>query len=145
MVNIRPFASADEEAIVALWEESGLTRPWNDPLKDVQRKTKTQPEMFLVAEADHGAVVGSAVVGYDGHRGWIYYLAVAKSHRATGLGKSLVQRAESMLAALDCPKVQLQVRPENTQVIAFYEGLGYSTYEAINLGKRLEDDEKAMS
>jgi len=81
------------------------------------------------------------MVGYDGHRGWIHYLAVAASQRGTGLGKALVGEAEAMLAALGCPKVQLQVRPDNTDVIAFYESLGYATYEAVSVGKRLESDE----
>jgi ribosomal protein S18 acetylase RimI-like enzyme len=97
--------------------------------------------MFLIAEDDEGHVVGSALAGYDGHRGWIHYLAVAASHRGTGLGTELVRRAESMLAALGCPKVQLQVRPENAGVIEFYERLGYATYQAVSMGKRLESDE----
>lgn len=145
MAHIRSFTVADTDAVVALWKEAGLTRPWNDPVKDIRRKTTTQPEMFLVAEDGADQVVGTAMIGYDGHRGWIHYLAVARSHRGTGLGKELVRRAESMLAALGCPKVQLQVRPDNTGVIAFYESLGYSAYEAVNMGKRLEDDEKAAS
>lgn len=140
MVQIRAFAEADTEAVVALWQEAGLVRPWNDPHRDIQRKTTTQPEMFLVAD-DADSVVGTAMVGYDGHRGWIHYLAVAASQRGTGLGKALVGEAEAMLAALGCPKVQLQVRPDNTDVIAFYESLGYATYEAVSMGKRLESDE----
>lgn len=145
MAHIRSFTVADTDAVVALWKEAGLTRPWNDPVKDIRRKTTTQPEMFLVAEDGADQVVGTAMIGYDGHPGWIHYLAVAGSHRGTGLGKDLVRRAESMLAALGCPKVQLQVRPDNTGVIAFYESIGYSAYEAVNMGKRLEDDEKAAS
>ena len=140
MVQIRAFAEADTEAVVALWQEARLVRPWNDPYRDIQRKTTTQPEMFLVAD-DADSVVGTAMVGYDGHRGWIHYLAVATSQRGTGLGKALVGEAEAMLAALGCPKVQLQVRPDNTDVIAFYESLGYATYEAVGMGKRLESDE----
>lgn len=141
MVHIRTFTAVDSDAVVALWTDAGLTRPWNDPVKDIWRKTTTQPEMFLIAENDEGHVVGSAVAGYDGHRGWIHYLAVAASHRGTGLGAELVRRAESMLVELGCPKVQLQVRPENTGVIEFYEKLGYATYQAVSMGKRLESDE----
>lgn len=141
MAHIRTFTAGDSDAVVALWTDAGLTRPWNDPVKDIWRKTTTQPEMFLIAEDDEGHVVGSALAGYDGHRGWIHYLAVAASHRGTGLGTELVRRAESMLAALGCPKVQLQVRPENTGVIEFYEKLGYEPYQAVSMGKRLESDE----
>ena len=140
MVQIRAFTETDTEAVVSLWQEARLTRPWNDPYRDIRRKTTTQPELFLVAD-DDGSVVGTAMVGYDGHRGWIHYLAVAASQRGTGLGRALVGEAESMLAALGCAKVQLQVRPDNTDVLAFYERLGYETYEAVSMGERLESDE----
>jgi ribosomal protein S18 acetylase RimI-like enzyme len=140
MVQIRAFTETDTEAVVALWQEARLTRPWNDPHRDIQRKATTQPELFLVAD-DDGSVVGTAMVGYDGHRGWIHYLAVAASERGTGLGRALVGEAETMLAALGCAKVQLQVRPDNTDVMAFYESLGYEAYEAVSMGKRLESDE----
>ena len=137
---IRQFADSDTDVVIELWHEAGLTRPWNDPLADIRRKQATQPELFFVAEED-GAVVGSVMCGYDGHRGWIYYLAVAKDRRSTGIGGALIGRAESALLAMGCPKVQLQVRPENTAVVAFYEHLGYAPFEAINLGKRLIPDE----
>jgi ribosomal protein S18 acetylase RimI-like enzyme len=140
MVQIRAFTETDAEAVVALWQEARLTRPWNDPHRDIRRKATTQPELFLVAD-DDGSVVGTAMVGYDGHRGWIHYLAVAASERGTGLGRALVGEAETMLAALGCAKVQLQVRPDNTDVMAFYESLGYEAYEAVSMGKRLESDE----
>jgi ribosomal protein S18 acetylase RimI-like enzyme len=140
MVQIRAFTETDTEAVVTLWQEARLTRPWNDPYRDIQRKATTQPELFLVAD-DDGSVVGTAMVGYDGHRGWIHYLAVAASERGTGLGRALVGEAETMLAALGCAKVQLQVRPDNTDVMAFYESLGYEAYEAVSMGKRLESDE----
>jgi ribosomal protein S18 acetylase RimI-like enzyme len=145
LIHIRPFAAADTDAVVALWKEAGLTRPWNNPLRDIQRKSTTQPDLFLIADDGDGRVIGSAMVGYDGHRGWIHYLAVAATHRGTGLGKQLVRRAEAVLSDLGCPKVQLQVRSDNAGVISFYESLGYETYEAVSMGKRLESDDQPTS
>lgn len=133
MTHIRPFTTADSDAVVALWTDTGRTRPWNDPVKDIHRKTTTQPEMFLVAEDNEGQVVGSAVAGYDGRRGWIHYLAVAASHRGTGLGKELVRRVHACRPGL--PQVQLQVRPDDAGVIGFYESLGYATYQAVSHGE----------
>ncbi|MER5478776.1 GNAT family acetyltransferase [Streptomyces sp. NPDC002734] len=138
-MTIRPFEDPDTDAVVALWEAAGLTRPWNSPWADVRRKQTVQPEMFFVAE-DDGRIVGTVMAGYDGHRGWINYLAVSDDRRGTGLGRSLVERAEAALTALGCPKVQLQVRLDNIGVIDFYERLGYAPYEAISLGKRLIND-----
>jgi ribosomal protein S18 acetylase RimI-like enzyme len=138
-MEIRPFVESDEESVVALWNEAGLTRPWNDPRKDIRRKSEVQPSLFLVAE-DEGAVVGSIMAGYDGHRGWINYLAVSDSRRGSGAGRILVEHAEEGLAALGCAKIQLQVRPDNKDVVHFYEHLGYEPYEAINMGKRLVVD-----
>lgn len=136
---IRPFTHADESMVVALWVEAGLTRPWNDPAKDIQRKSRVQPNLFLVAEED-SIIVGTIMAGYDGHRGWINYLAVTSHSRGSGVGRKLVERAELGLAELGCPKVQLQIRPENADVAGFYQHLGYEPYDAIDLGKRLEND-----
>lgn len=136
---LRPARESDTEAVVALWDQAGLTRPWNDPRKDIRRKLAVQPELFVLAERS-GAVVGSVLAGYDGHRGWLHYLAVAGSERGTGLGRRLVEHAEAALAALGCPKVQLQVRPDNTDVVGFYERLGYAPYDVVDLGKRLSED-----
>ncbi|MEV4049840.1 GNAT family acetyltransferase [Amycolatopsis sp. NPDC049688] len=136
---IRAFEKQDTGAVVELWTQAGLTRPWNDPLADVRRKQAVQPEMFFVAE--HGGhVVGTVMAGYDGHRGWIHYLAVSAHHRGTGLGRALVEEAEAALRTLCCPKVQLQIRPGNSGVIGVYEHLGYTPYEAFNMGKRLVVD-----
>ncbi|WP_328609855.1 GNAT family acetyltransferase [Amycolatopsis sp. NBC_00345] len=143
-MKIRSFSETDAEAVVALWTEAGLTRPWNDAGADVRRKQAMQPEMFFVAE-DDGRVAGVVMAGYDGHRGWIHYLAVSDDYRGTGLGRTLVEHAETALDALGCPKVQLQVRPDNTSVIEFYRHLGYTTYEAINMGKRLVVDGPAAT
>ncbi|SIT77580.1 GNAT family acetyltransferase [Microbacterium sp. RU33B] len=136
---IRTFSIGDTEAVVALWHAAGLTRPWNDPHRDIERKLAVQPELFLVAEAD-GGVVGSVMAGYDGHRGWLYYLAADPDHRGRGIGRALVAEAEARLLALGCPKVQLMVRPDNAAARGFYEALGYETFETWNTGKRLIPD-----
>lgn len=138
-MQIRSFVPSDSAAVIALWEEAGLTRPWNDPAKDIERKLSTQPELFLVAEGE-GIVVGTAMVGYDGHRGWVHYLAVAPSLQGTGLGRELMAEAERLLIELGCPKINLMVRTGNDRVIGFYEALGYGTDEVALLSKRLIPD-----
>ncbi|WP_295827268.1 GNAT family acetyltransferase [uncultured Microbacterium sp.] len=135
-VQIRPFTLDDEDAVVALWEQAGLTRPWNDPRADIRRKLTVQPELFLVA-FDADLVVGSVMAGYDGHRGWLYYLATAASHRGQGIGRALVAEAERLLEALGCPKVQLMVRPDNTGARGFYDELGYEPFDTWATGRRL--------
>lgn len=135
-VGIRAFALDDEDAVVALWEESGLTRPWNDPRADIRRKLTVQPELFLVA-VEGERVVGSVMAGYDGHRGWLYYLATAASHRGQGIGRRLVAEAERLLEAMGCPKVQLMVRPDNTGARGFYDELGYEPFDTWATGRRL--------
>jgi ribosomal protein S18 acetylase RimI-like enzyme len=138
-VHLRPFADADEPAVVALWEAAGLTRPWNDPHRDIARKKQVQRELFLVAvEGDE--VVGTAMGGYDGHRGWVYYLAVAPDRRGTGLGRALMSEVEAQLLVLGCPKVNVQIRSGNEAVAAFYDRLGYAPDGATGYGKRLIPD-----
>lgn len=137
---IRPFELADEEALIDLWRRCDLTRPWNDPHEDIRRKLAVQPELLLVAVEDD-RLVGSVMIGYEGHRGWINYLAVAPELRRRGLGRALMAEAERRLLALGCPKVNLQVRAGNESVVAFYERLGYSVDGTVSLGKRLIVDE----
>lgn len=139
-MHIRPFHPDDTEAVVSLWQICGLTRPWNDPYRDIQRKLTEQPELFLVGEVD-GTLMASAMIGNDGHRGWLYYLAVAPEHRRRGHARRLVETAERLLIERGCPKLHLMVRRENTAVTEFYVALGYAEVEAITLGKRLIDDE----
>jgi ribosomal protein S18 acetylase RimI-like enzyme len=138
-VSVRPFADTDEDAVVSLWRAAGLTRPWNDPHRDIARKKRVQRELFLVAE-DDGALVGTAMAGYDGHRGWVYYLAVAPGRQGRGLGTLLMREAEDQLLALGCPKVNVQVRSGNEPVAAFYGRLGYTPDGATGLGRRLIPD-----
>jgi ribosomal protein S18 acetylase RimI-like enzyme len=137
---IRPFRTGDEAQVVALWHACGLTRPWNDPHRDIERKLAVQPELFLVGELE-GGVVATAMAGYEGHRGWVNYLAVAAEHRRSGLGARLMQEVEQRLLALGCPKVNLQVRSTNAEVLAFYRALGYAQDDVVGMGKRLIADE----
>ncbi len=138
-IEIRSFALSDTESVVALWQECGLTRPWNNPYQDIRRKLTVQPELFLVA-AEGADVLGTAMAGYDGHRGWLYYLATTPARRGQGIGRLLVERAEDLLRQMGCPKVQLMVRPENGGVHDFYASLGYEPFETWNTGKRLIAD-----
>ena len=137
---IRAFGKGDEDTVVALWQECGLTRPWNDPRRDIARKLTVQPELFLVGELD-GKIIASVMAGYEGHRGWVNYLAVAPEHRRQGFGRVLMQEAEERLLALGCPKLNIQVRNSNAEGLGFYRGIGYVQDEAISLGKRLIPDE----
>ncbi|MDO5693937.1 MAG: GNAT family acetyltransferase [Pseudomonadota bacterium] len=138
-MNLRAYQPHDEAAVIALWQACGLTRPWNDPRKDIARKLTMQPELFLVIE-DAGQIVASAMFGYEGHRGWVNYLAVAPSHQRRGLARRLMAEGESRLATLGCPKLSLQVRATNTDALAFYQHLGYGRDEVVCFGKRLIAD-----
>ncbi len=137
-MTIRPYRSADEHEVLALWQECGLLG-WSDPRKDIARKQRVNPEWFLVGERA-GQVVATCMVGYEGHRGWINFLAVAPSRQRGGHGRALMAEAERILRAAGCAKINLQVRTKNTQVIAFYEKLGFAVDEVVSLGKRLERD-----
>ena len=135
-MKIRAYAASDEQAVLALWQACGLTRPWNDPRRDIARKLTEQPELFLVGTHE-GALVSTAMVGFDGHRGWVYYLAVAPGYRGQSYGRMLMQEAERLLLERACPKLNLQVRSSNTEAIEFYRKLGYVRDEVVSLGKRL--------
>lgn len=135
-VEIRPFLHPDTAAVVALWQAAGLTRPWNDPYQDIRRKLQVQPELFLVA-VDGATLVGTVMAGYDGHRGWLYYLASDPERRGQGIARRLVAEAEERLEQMGCPKVQLMVRPDNGVAHGFYDALGYEPFEVWATGKRL--------
>jgi ribosomal protein S18 acetylase RimI-like enzyme len=137
MMQIRPFRAGDEEQVVALWRRCGLVRPWNDPRKDIAAKLREQPELFLVGTVGD-EVVASAMAGYDGHRGWINYVAVAPERRGAGHGRAIMEHAERLLRERGCPKVCLQIRRENAEVAAFYAGQGYREDDVISMGKRLD-------
>ncbi len=139
-MNIRLFQPADEAAVITLWEACDLLRPWNDPHKDIARKLQVQPELFLVGLEDE-KIVGTVMAGYEGHRGWVNYLAVSLEQRGRGWGRQLMDEAETRLHALGCPKINLQVRSGNAGVRQFYESIGYTLDEVVSFGKRLEADE----
>src|SRR5262245_49661771 len=137
-MEIRAFRPEDEEAVIALWRRCDLVRPWNDPSKDIARKAHVQPELFLVGiEAQH--VIATVMAGYEGHRGWINYLAVAPEHQRRGYGRAMMQAAERGLRGLGCPKINLQIRRGNEDVVAFYAAIGYAEDDLISMGKRLTD------
>ena len=135
-MHIRPFQPHDETAVIALWQRSGLVVPRNDPARDIALKRAWQPDLFLVGEED-GRVVASVMAGYEGHRGWINYLAVDPDARRRGLGRLMLSEAEEALRALGCPKINLQVRTSNDAVRAFYQRVGYAVDDVISFGKRL--------
>ena len=136
---IRPFHPSDETAIIALWRACGLTRPWNDPRKDIARKLTVQSNLFLVGEVE-GAIVATLMGGYDGHRGWINYLAVSPAHQRRSYATALMRAVERKLLEMGCPKINLLIRSDNVAVKAFYDSLGFQEDAVISLGKRLIPD-----
>jgi ribosomal protein S18 acetylase RimI-like enzyme len=126
--------------VIALWERCDLLRSWNDPKKDIRRKLAVQPELFIVG-CSKEEIVATAMAGYEGHRGWVNYLAVAPEHQGKGFGRAIMAEAEKLLAELGCPKVNVQVRGTNASAIAFYERIGYRVEDVAGLGKRLEHDD----
>lgn len=138
-MNIRPFHPQEEAEVIALWEACGLTRPWNDPRKDIARKLAEQPELFLVGEED-GRLVAAAMCGYEGHRGSVNYLGVLPGERGKGHGRAMMEHIQALLLGRGCPKINLLVRTSNRQVLDFYRELGYAQDEAVSLSLRLIPD-----
>lgn len=140
-MNIRPYEPSDEEAVVDLWKRCGLLKPWNDPYKDIARKRSVQPELFLIG-CINARIMGTVMVGFEGHRGWINYLAVDPDSQRQGYGRILMSEAERRLRALGCPKINLQVRNDNWDVINFYQQLGFCQDPVLSFGKRLVHDDR---
>ena len=138
-MHIRAFDEADTETVVDLWERCALTRPWNDPRKDIARKLEVQRELFLVGTVD-GRVVATVMAGYEGHRGWVNYLAVDPGERGAGHGRAIMAEVERLLEARGCPKLSLLVRSDNEHALGFYRALGYDVDVVTALGKRLIPD-----
>jgi len=136
---IRPFKKEDKPFVIQLWKDCDLVVPWNNPDCDIERKLKIHPELFLVASLPD-QIIATVMAGYDGHRGWINYLAVHPQHRRSGIGRQMINEAESRLRRKDCPKVNLQVRSTNREVIQFYKSIGFKIDDVVSLGKRLEFD-----
>jgi len=138
-MEIRPFGAEDEDAVVTLWGRCGLIRPSNNPRSDIRRKQRVRPDLFLVGVLD-GKIVATVMAGYEGHRGWLNYLAVDPAHQRKGLARSIVTEAENRLRASGCPKINLQIRSTNTGVVEFYRHIGYSVDDVVSMGKRLVQD-----
>ena len=139
MLKIRPFHHNDAGTVIDLWTRCGLVKPWNNPMRDIERKLLVAPELFLVGELD-GRLVATAMGGYEGHRGWVNYLAVEPELQGGGFGRIMMQALETKLIARGCAKLNLQVRSTNTAVIQFYEAIGYKQDAVISMGKRLIED-----
>ncbi|MCP4402121.1 MAG: GNAT family acetyltransferase [bacterium] len=138
-LHIRPYLPDNEHKVIALWQRCNLLSPSNNPRQDIARKLRVNPELFWVGLLNE-KLVATCMAGYEGHRGWINYLAVDPDYQRQGLASQIMSHAEDALKALGCPKINLQVRSANTKVIAFYESLGFSTDLTTSMGKRLLKD-----
>ncbi len=136
---IRPFQTEDEDALVALWKMCELTVPWNNPHKDIARKLQVQPELFLVGILGN-SLIATMMGGYEGHRGWINYLAVHQDFQGKGYGQEIMNSVETALREMGCPKINLQIRREDDKVASFYQKLGFTNDDVVSMGKRLEAD-----
>jgi ribosomal protein S18 acetylase RimI-like enzyme len=139
-LTIAPIEDADIAEMIALWQRCGLTRPWNDPAADIALARKGANAAVL-AGRDGNAIVASVLVGHDGHRGWVYYVAVDPDHHHKGYGRLMMNAAEVWLRGRGIEKMQLMVRPDNSQVQAFYQSLGYLEQERIVYAKWLDGRE----
>lgn len=142
-LHIRQFTLDDQENVIALWEACRLNHPGNDPALMIRRKMAYQPELFLVGEIA-AELVATVMAGYEGRRGWINLLAVHARHRRKSLGRSMMAAAETELASLGCPKINLQIRTWNTQAVAFYERLGYGIDPCFSMSKRLPTESPTL-
>jgi ribosomal protein S18 acetylase RimI-like enzyme len=139
-MRIRPYQPEDEYAVIALWSSCGLVVSHNNPVTDIRRKLDVAPELFLVGILD-SQPVASVMAGYEGHRGWINYLAVAPSLQGKGYGRQIMEHAEQLLRERGCPKINLQIRSTNRAVMEFYRRLGFIADDVVSMGKRLVADE----
>jgi len=138
LLSIVTYQHSHFENVALLWREAFPNDPpWNAAELAIPAKLKIQPELLLVA-TDGCSVVGTIMAGYDGHRGWLYAVAVLRSHQRQGIGTALVREAEARLAAMGCSKINLQVRSSNTAVVSFYRSLGYELEERVSMGKRMQ-------
>ena len=136
---VRPYRTDDEEFLVSLWQVCELTVPWNNPHKDIARKLQVQPELFLVGILDSN-LIATVMGGYDGHRGWINYLAVHPDFQGKGYGQEIMNSVETGLREMGCPKINLQIRTGNDKIISFYQKLGFTNDQVVSMGKRMEAD-----
>jgi len=139
-MTIRPYSPEDENTVIKLWRKCDLLRPWNNPKLDIQRKLKVNPELFLLGLVN-GEAVATVMGGYEGHRGWVNYLAVDPAYRRRGLGRQIMEAVEGKILAMGCPKINLLIRRDNPAAVNFYETMGYKMDEVVSMGKRLVGDE----
>ncbi len=139
---IGPLEAHEESAAIALWQAAGLTRPWNDPLSDIAVSRACPSSEILAARGEDGSLVGTVMTGFDGHRGWFYYLAVDEAERGKGIGRALVHAAEAWLAERGCPVSRLMIRADNEAVLQFYTALGYELSDIRVLGRRLRQPDQ---
>ncbi|MFT5710035.1 MAG: ribosomal protein S18 acetylase RimI-like enzyme [Halioglobus sp.] len=138
-MKLRAYHEQEQSEVIALWTRCGLVVPQNNPVKDIQRKLQVDRDLFLTGYTPQG-IVATVMGGYDGHRGWINYLAVDPSQQRKGYGRIIMSAIEALLKAKGCPKINLQVRSNNSDIIGFYAALGYGNDNVVGLGKRLEHD-----
>ncbi|MEH6662818.1 MAG: GNAT family acetyltransferase [Parasphingorhabdus sp.] len=136
-MRISAAKESDIDDVIALWRACDLTRPWNDPAADYRLALANETSAILLAHIE-GQLVASVMTGFDGHRGWVYYLAVAPDARKQGLGRKMMEAAEAWLRERDAPKIQLMVRDDNEAAIEFYKALGYELQPVVTIGKRLD-------
>jgi ribosomal protein S18 acetylase RimI-like enzyme len=138
-MNIKPYHPDNQQAVINLWQACNLVVAWNDPVKDIQRKMLVDPDLFLIGELSED-IVATVMGGYEGHRGWINYLAVSPEHQRKGYARAMMQQVEVLILQKGSPKINLQVRSNNIDVIQFYQAIGYDIENAVGLGKRLIPD-----
>jgi ribosomal protein S18 acetylase RimI-like enzyme len=139
-MNIKPYHPDNQQAVINLWQACNLVVAWNDPVKDIQRKMLVDPDLFLIGELSED-IVATVMGGYEGHRGWINYLAVSPEHQRKGYARAMMQQVEVLILQKGSPKINLQVRSNNIDVIHFYQTIGYDIENAVGLGKRLIPDD----
>lgn len=138
-LHIRTYQDGDKEDVVELWHDCNLVVPWNDPGLDIDRKLKVNPDLFLIGSIE-GKTIATIMGGYEGHRGWINYLAVSPGVRKKGIGRQMVAEVEARLRELGCPKINIQIRSSNKDVIEFYGRIGFVEDNVISMGKRLMNE-----
>lgn len=139
MFHIRAYQHSDKPHVIELWRQVGLSAPQNNAERDIERKLRVNPELFLVTVAAD-SVIGTIMGGYEGHRGWVNYLAVNPSHQRQGVARAMMAEVQNKLSSMGCAKINLQVRRNNDDAIKFYQALGYLDDNVVGLGKRLEED-----
>jgi len=134
---IRPIVDSDVESVIALWTQCDLTRPWNDPVADIRRARQTASAEIFIGTEEPGALIAAVMCGHDGHRAWLYYLAVAPNRQRQGLGRAIVEHAENWLRQQGAPKIELMIRDTNRDMTQFYESVGYRTEPVITMSRWL--------